>query len=173
MGRHTNRRHKRGVLTTAYARGTITDLMNRTMGASSTLLSEFGSVQYDSVGNILSVNATIPTMPSYGGTTSYAHDTKSEIKTEQSTAAGGYGYDAAGNQNLLNVYDKAGNPTTYKGVALTFDAENCPTSYGGTTLTNGYRGDSLRAWKQNANGRTYFLYSSGKIVCELRACYAL
>ena len=124
-------------------------------------------IQYDSVGNMLSVNATVPTMPSYGGSTSYAYDTKNELRTEQSTGAGGYtgsyNYDGAGNpttfkgvtsafnsanQNTQNVYDGAGNPTTYKGVALTFDAENRLTSYGGSTLTNGYRGDSLRAWKQ-------------------------
>jgi len=143
------------------------------------------------VGNMLSVNSTIPTMPSYGGTTSYAYDAKNELKTEQSTDAGGYtgsyGYDGAGNpttfkgvtsafnsanQNTANVYDQAGNPTTYKGVALTFDAENRLTSYGGSTLTNGYRGDSQRAWKQdgtNTNNRTYFLYSGSQLICELNS----
>ncbi len=187
-----------GVLTAAYthnARGIITDLTNRTTGTNSTLLSEFGSIQYDAVGNMLSVNSTIPTMPSYGGTTSYAYDAKNELKTEQSTDAGGYtgsyGYDGAGNpttfkgvtsafnsanQNTANVYDQAGNPTTYKGVALTFDAENRLTSYGGSTLTNGYRGDSQRAWKQdgtNTNNRTYFLYSGSQLICEISSAGAV
>lgn len=33
--------------------------------------------------------------------------------------------------------------------------------------TKGYRGDSLRAWKQNASGETYFLYSGTISVCDL------
>jgi len=40
------------------------------------------------------------------------------------------------------------------------------TSYG-TVLTAGYTGDGLRAWKQNASGRTYFLYDGIVSVVEL------
>ncbi len=58
-------------------------------------------------------------------------------------------------------------------MALTFDAENRLTSYGGSTLTNGFRGDSLRAWKQNSAGKTYFLYAGSKIICELSSSGAV
>ncbi|HAF12799.1 MAG TPA: hypothetical protein DCK93_10125 [Blastocatellia bacterium] len=34
-------------------------------------------------------------------------------------------------------------------------------------LTAGYTGDGLRAWKQNANGRTYFLYDGNLPMAEL------
>lgn len=40
------------------------------------------------------------------------------------------------------------------------------TAYG-NILTAGYTGDSLRAWKQNGNGRTYFLYDGIVPVVEL------
>ena len=177
-----------GVLTAAYThntRGVITDLTNRKTDSSATLLSEFANIQYDSVGNMLSISATIPTVPSYGGSTSYSYNVKNELKTEQSGTAGGYtgnyDYDAAGNQTTFNgqtnafnsanqntayTYDQAGNPITYKGTGLTFDAENRLTSYGGSTLVNGFRGDSMRAWKQTSAGRTYFLYSGSQLVCE-------
>ena len=177
-----------GVVTAAYThnqRGLITDLTNRTGGG--TLLSEFGSIGYDAVGNMVSVTSSIPTMTSYGGTTAYAYDSKNELTQEQGPGSGGsanhFGYDGAGNpttfkgatstfnaanQNTANVYDAAGNPTTYKGVTLTFDAENRMTAYS-SVLTNGYRGDSKRAWKQNSGGRTYFLYSGSQLVCELNS----
>ncbi|MGQ9541739.1 MAG: hypothetical protein ACUVTY_11680, partial [Armatimonadota bacterium] len=41
-------------------------------------------------------------------------------------------------------------------------------AYGGV-LTAGYNGDGLRAWKQTALGRRYFLYDSEELVCELDA----
>ena len=37
----------------------------------------------------------------------------------------------------------------------------------GSLLTAGYMGDGRRAWKQSANGRTYFLYDGITPVCEL------
>jgi RHS repeat-associated protein len=40
------------------------------------------------------------------------------------------------------------------------------TAYG-TVLTAGYTGDGVRAWKQNASGRTYFLYDGILPVVEL------
>ncbi len=66
------------------------------------------------------------------------------------------------------VYDGNGNPTTWSGTSLTFDVENRMTAYG-TTLTAGYRGDGLRAWKNTASGQTYFLYDGISVVCELDA----
>jgi hypothetical protein len=40
------------------------------------------------------------------------------------------------------------------------------TAYG-SVLTAGYSGDGLRAWKQNASARTYFLYDGIVPVVEL------
>ena len=71
------------------------------------------------------------------------------------------------------AYDGAGNPTTYKSAALTFDPENRMTSYAGTTQTDGYSGDGLRAWKTNSGGTTYFLYDGTKPVCEYNNSGAL
>ncbi|MGQ9881033.1 MAG: hypothetical protein ACUVSV_09260 [Armatimonadota bacterium] len=63
-------------------------------------------------------------------------------------------------------YDGNGNPVLYKGVGLQFDGENRLVAYGGV-LTAGYNGDGLRAWKQTALGRRYFLYDGEDLVCEL------
>ena len=35
--------------------------------------------------------------------------------------------------------------------------------------TAGYTGDALRAWKQTASGRRYYLYDGEELVCELDA----
>ena len=97
-----------GVVTASYthnARGIITDLTNATSAGK---LSEFANIQYDAVGNMLSVTSTIASQPSYGGYTSYTYDTKNELTKETGTGAGGY----TGSYG----YDGAGNPTTYKGV---------------------------------------------------------
>jgi len=64
------------------------------------------------------------------------------------------------------VHDGNGNPTTDSGTTLTFDPENRLTSYG-SVLTAGYSGNGLRAWKQNAVGRAYFLYDGIVPVVEL------
>ena len=72
----------------------------------------------------------------------------------------------ADNQNNANSYDGTGNPTTYKGMGLTFDAESRMTGYG-SILTAGYRGDNLRAWKNTASGKTYFIYDRDTPVLEL------
>lgn len=71
-----------------------------------------------------------------------------------------FGYDSAGNPTSFRgvakaynannqqsdsgfTHDSNGNPTTYGGVSLTFDPENRLTSYG-ALLTAGYRGDTAR-----------------------------
>jgi RHS repeat-associated protein len=156
---------------------------NNTSGG--TLLSDFGSMTYDSVGNRMAVAAAIPASPALAGATSYAYDTKNELLQENSARNGGYvnnfGYDAAenpvsfkgtantfntDNQNTAFAFDGNGNPTTYKGTALGFDPENRLTSYG-TAMTVGYNGDDLRAWKSSAAGKTYFVYDGDSPVLEL------
>ncbi len=42
------------------------------------------------------------------------------------------------------------------------------TSYG-TSMTAGYTGDGLRAWKHTSSGTTYYLYSGMTPVCEMNA----
>ena len=178
-----------GALLTSYTRnalGLVTDLANRKQDANATLLSDFGSIAYDGVGNQKSLAASVSGVAAYSGQTAYQYDTHSQLLQEQSQRAGGYtnvfGYDNAGNsttfrgaartfnsanQNTANSYDQNGNPTTYNGVNLTFDAQNHVTQIG-ALLTAGYRSDGLRAWKQNASGRTYYLYAGGTVpVCEL------
>jgi RHS repeat-associated protein len=71
------------------------------------------------------------------------------------------------------VYDGAGNPTTYKGMSLSFDQDNKLTRWqnaGSSTASfkAGYGSDGKRAWKENGSGtRTYFLYDGDQIICEL------
>ena len=166
------------------AQGQLTHLLNQ---RSNLTLSDFGTITYDGVGNRTSVTATLSAVAAYNGVSSYSYDQKNQLEQEQSTRNGGYtntfSYDGAGNPinfkgmaqsyNANNqqtgngfVYDNNGNPTTYGGTALTFDAEDRLTSYG-SVLTAGYRGDGLRAWKQTANGTTYFLYDSEVPIIEL------
>jgi hypothetical protein len=64
------------------------------------------------------------------------------------------------------THDGNGNPTNYGGTPLTFDPESRMTAYG-SILSAGYTGDGLRAWKQNASGRTYFLYDGNLPIVEL------
>ena len=79
-------------------------------------------------------------------------------------------YDANNQQTTTGYvyYDSNGTPTIYKGTTLSFDAENRLTAHG-ASLTAGYRGDGLRAWKETAGGRTYFLYDGTTPIIELEA----
>ena len=63
-------------------------------------------------------------------------------------------------------YDGAGNSTTYKGAALSFDPENRMTSDSTGSQADGYSGDGLRAWKQSGGSTTYFLYDGPQPVSE-------
>ena len=85
--------------------------------------------------------------------------TTSTFNADNQVTGTGYGYD--GN----------GSPTAYKSSTLTFDPEQRMTGYNGTTQTDGYDGDGLRAWKQtDSDGdgslRTYFLYDDETPVVE-------
>lgn len=121
--------------------GQLTDLLHRNQSGAT--LSEFAGMAYDGAGNRTAMTVSMPGTPGYGGTTSFGYDAKSQLVSEQSTRAGGYGrsngYDAAGNpttfrgvasgfnvnnQNSAFTFDKNGNPIGYQGVPLTFDAEN-------------------------------------------------
>lgn len=141
---------------------------------------------YDGAGNRASLTASIPAAASLGGLTSYGYDAKDQLTQEQSAPAGGYtddfGYDTAGNPTTFKgvtksynannqqtgtgfAHDANGNPTLYSGTTLTFDPENRLTSYG-SVMTAGYRGDGLRAWKESAGQRTYFIYDGSLPIFE-------
>ena len=66
-------------------------------------------------------------------------------------------------------YDGDGDPTTYKGQALTFDPEDRLTQCG-SAQQGGYSADGLRAWKRSSSGsRAYFLHDGDRPVCEVSA----
>lgn len=173
--------------TTTYtynALGQVTRLLNEIGGNT---ISDFSSIGYDGVGNRTSVTASVPGTTSLDGITTYTYDNKNQITQESSTRISGFtdsfGYDSAGNPTSFKGVTKAynsnnqqtgtgfshdanGNPTSYSGTTLTFAPENHLTAFG-STLTAGYTGDALRAWKQNASARTYFLYDETTPIIEL------
>ena len=168
-------------------RGFLNDLTH--YASSGTLLSDFGAMVYD-VGR-QPAHQGRHRFPARPAATAARPPTPTTSRTnssqEQSTLTGGYNnafsYDPAGNplsfkgkQHGFNAdnqftdtgfaYDGEGNPTTYNGTALTFDPEDHMTSFG-SALTAGYRADGLRAWKQTANGTTYFIYDGITPVLEM------
>jgi RHS repeat-associated protein len=164
--------------------GQVTRLLNQISGST---ISDFSSIGYDGVGNKTSVTASVPAATSLSGLTGYTYDSKDQITQETSTRNTGFTdnfvYDSAGNPTTFKgvtktynsnnqqtgtgfTYDGNGSPTTYTGTTVTFDPENRMTAFG-SVLTAGYNGDGLRAWKQNASGRTYFLYDGVDPVIEL------
>jgi len=68
--------------------------------------------------------------------------------------------------NTGNAYDGNGSPTSYQGKPLTFDPEQRLTGYNGTAQTDGYDGNGLRTEKQTSAGKTYFLYDGSDPVGE-------
>ncbi|MEK6280582.1 MAG: RHS repeat-associated core domain-containing protein [Acidobacteriota bacterium] len=166
------------------ALGQVTRLLNQISGST---ISDFSGIGYDGVSNRNSITASIPGATSLSGTTGYSYDSKDQLTQETSTRNGGFtdnfGYDSAGNptsfKGVTKIYnsnnqqtvtgfthDGNGNPITYNGTTLTFDPENRMTAYG-TVLTAGYTSSGLRAWRQNASGRTYFLYDGTLPVAEI------
>lgn len=77
------------------------------------------------------------------------------------------------------AYDEAGNPTIYKGDGLVFDESNKMTEYrsgglsGVLVMQAGYRSDGLRAWKETAAGRSYFIYHGTTLVAEVNSVGAV
>ena len=171
--------------------GSLTGQLSQTAGAAT--LSQYGNFAYDGVFNLTGITASVPGASAQGGATTYAYDAKDRLTQESSSRLGGYtqneAYDAAGNPTTLRgaagafdadnrrtgtgfAYDGNGSPTTYRGTAMAYDPEARATQLG--TLTTGYRADGLRAWKQAGSGaRTYFLYDGGEPVLELDASGAV
>ncbi len=74
----------------------------------------------------------------------------------------------ADNQRSATGYsfDGNGNPTTYQGNTLGFDAENRLTTFG-SALTNTFTAEGLRAKKSSSAGTFYYLYDGATPICEL------
>ncbi len=174
---------------TAYTQnplGQVTELVNQDTNGD--ILSDFSALTYDGAGNRRSVTASLPGAPeTYSGTTSYQYDygqsvnpqlNRSQVTGETSTRAGGYtnafAYDGgtstgpgnptsfkgvaqtfnADNQHTGSGfgYDGNGNPTAYRTRTLAFDPENRLTLGGKNGQTNAYSGDALRSRKQFTSG---------------------
>jgi len=120
------------------------------------------------MGNLISLTASVPAVPSLSGTNTFGYDGKDQLLNDISTRHGGYShsyiYDTAGNPTSFNGvnhsfgitnqltdngfrYDGNGNPTTYHNAQLIFDSNNGLTAYVFfiTKLTAGYTGDGVAA----------------------------
>jgi len=171
--------------TTSYSynpAGQLSDLSTRaSSAATSTLLSEFGSLGYDGAGNLASVTASGGVAL---GMTAYQYDGQDQLKSETSTrgpagaALGTISYDGAGNGSLggggntdnqaaYTSYDGNGNPAATKsGASLVFDASNNATLIGSNTLLSNYDTDGLRSQKTGATGNRFFAYDGLDPVIE-------
>ncbi len=176
------------------ALGQMTGLAN---GLGGNTLSQFAPIVHDGAGNRTSVASNVTGTPSLGGTTTWAYDYKDRLTGETSTRNGGwsaaFGYDGAGNlttfkgnartYNINNQltggaglaafsYDGNGSATTHRGANVGYDAEANATLFGATAapdLRAGYTSGGLRAWKQSAGGKTYFLYDGAAPIVEMDA----
>ena len=157
---------------------------------------------------------TVGGIAGYPGNVAYAYDnpanadpaTKRGQLTSESnprvSGGGSFDYDNAGNPTQFrgvpqasptadnqpggNTYDGNGSPTTYNGLAYTYDAERRLTAIPGkASFSAGYRADGLRAWKSAQQTAplgqshaatqtirytppvTYFLYDGSSIIAEL------
>ena len=186
-------------------RGFLAGLTN-TLGyyQSSATASQFTGIAYDPVGNRLSETATIPSHPGGYGynfqdasrSLLYSYNNRDELTGEQSQSipsstntndsyaenySYGFGYDLAGNTttfkgaaNSFNADNQSGtvtsdgngNPITYQGSTFSYDPEDRLTNIPGMQ-TMAYDGDGLRAWKQDQSGtRTYYLYDGSELFRE-------
>lgn len=178
---------------TTYTYDALGRVIRTVNAASSTVVSRFGDMTYDGAGNRTTLTSSLLGAPEFSGQTTYAYDSKDQLKRESSTrpvTPGGTGYtdlfdyDDAGNPTLFagatrgynpnnqlngSTYDRNGNPRSYRGMSLTFDAENRMTSAMGTLPSQyGYYADGRRAWKEVSGSlRTYFLYDGDVPVVEL------
>jgi len=165
-----------GALSTAWtydALGQLTSLVNASPSGVRSAYGGPSGIGYDGAGNVTSVAAKVGDVTS---STSYGLNGAFEL-----TSAG----------SLTNFYDGAGNPTTLRGQAVGYNADNeltsaqglyqydnngNPTTYAGVALTfnpgneptaiggaltAGYSADGLRAWKANAQGTKTYYIYDG------------
>ena len=99
--------------------------------------------------------------PNTGRFSNYGADAADNLTTFRSGTLG-YNED---NQLSSATYDGDGNPTVYGTANPTFDVENRLT--GNAYFTARYRDDGLRAWKQTAGGKFYYLYNGTAVIAEI------
>ncbi|MFN8220707.1 MAG: hypothetical protein U0S12_11340 [Fimbriimonadales bacterium] len=173
-GRQTVRTLPNGATTTCAfnAVGGLTSLVNRKQD--NTIVSQWGSFAYDGAFNLAGATCSNNVGGSnFNGSIGYSYDTKDRLTLETSTRFSGYTennvWDLAGNpttfrsssgrtynvdnqrSNTGYAYDGNGNPTTYSGSSATYDQENRLTSLSSAYYSYGYRADGLRAWQQATN----------------------
>lgn len=176
------------------ARGFATSLLNSAHLAPTQIRSYYSSITYDALGNLTSAQIAVPpvSMASHAiGSLRIQYDAKFRpIRDTRLLSGGGalydniYTSDNSGNPILSHgfaqpvnannqiigsgyVYDREGNPTTYAGTAIGWDQESHPLSVGGL-LTQEFRINGERAWKDNRDGkRTYYLYDGSRVICEI------
>ena len=174
--------------------GILTGQVNK--NGSDAVLSSFGGISYDAVGNLLDMSAFLFNVSDLTGPTSYVYDHLDRLTSETSRRGGGEGYVETFD------YDAFHNLTTFRGASRDFNVNNQdtsfaftsngdPTEYGtnvvpgwdcddnlvsytigsGTVMTADYGPDGLRAWKQTGESSTrrYFVYFAGAPICELNA----
>ena len=146
--------------------------------------SEF-TAGYDGANRLTSLGVQSYANANLTGTVSYGYNGKGELTSAVSTRHTGYtdtySYDDAGNnlgfmsdfngknQPISNdyVYDNNGNPVVYDGNTLTFSPDNRMLTFG-NLLSADYRGDGLRAWKENGYGdRIYYIYDGDVPILEM------
>jgi len=146
---------------------------NSTFNASRDILGKVQSI------DAASVNANLT------GTTDYTYNLKGQLISASSDRATGYSdtftYDSAGNNLFMAQYfndnnqpddnnfqyDNRGNPVVYDGNSLTFTPDNKLLTFG-SLLSADYRGDGLRAWKENGEeSRIYYIYDGNVPIMEL------
>ena len=173
----------------------LIDLIN----LSKSLPTRYDVTAFNGAEDITNVTTRYYGNPTESISTNYTYDASGQLLLEQVTPLYGttplfthnFSYDAAinpihfgdlnsspiqydANNELLGPYydyDGMGNPTTYNGNSLTFDAASRLLEFapsGNTpTLTADYNAAGLRVWCEVDGVRRYFLYDGILPVCEL------
>ena len=171
--------------------GWLSTLTNRDSDGS--VLSRYLDLHYRGPGDLDYLVADVPGHAEHTGTTRYSYDHRRQLRREQSARGSGYDhvyeYDEPGNPVVFKgqartfnadnqettgdgfVYDGNGNPTTYAGQAASYDVESRLTAYSG--MTAAYRGDGLRAWKQEGDSISYLLYDNHAVVARVSVAGAV
>ncbi|HEY3265618.1 MAG TPA: RHS repeat-associated core domain-containing protein [Armatimonadota bacterium] len=105
-------------------------------------------------------------------TRTYAYDTALNPTRMRSAAAASLPYNGDNQppyQVGVNIHDGNGNPTTYGGRALLFDAENRLTQWMSSSYQYAYNGNGLRTKRKQGSVTTYYLYDGMVPVVELNA----
>jgi len=123
----------------------------------------------DNAYNRIASTGTNGASPSWSRTLSgNANNQVTGIATTQNgvTTNATYGYDGEGNRSSFTSNGTTTNYTYDSQQRLTQVTQSVNGAAATAVLKCGYRADGLRAWKENAQGRTYFLYDGDALVGE-------